>query len=195
MFDLRTWLRNKPKPARLRITTEAGEDRIIELARNPKWNAIADTVRASGAVSVQALGADDNVLRARKLSDDDLESNEDARTSALVDQRAAQHAAAQAAMLDRYGHRMTEAFHAGASAAAVSQENLVELVRVLTHNLSTAITNFHAVSVNLANLVQAQAAENPEGLGGKMVESMLTGMAAKMMGAGLEHPDTNGKKK
>jgi hypothetical protein len=156
MFDLRSWLRRAPKPARLRIKTSDDEERIIELgAGRTKWHACEETVRTSGAVSVQALDKDDKILRACRLSEEDLEADDDEDKAQKRDERAiGKERRELAGVLDAYGKRMNDSFLAGAEAAGRSQENLVALVEVLTTHLSLAITNLHNVSVNLANVVQ-----------------------------------------
>jgi hypothetical protein len=194
MFDLRSWLRRAPKPARLRIKTSDDEERIIELgAGRTKWHACEETVRTSGAVSVQALDRDDKILRACRLSEEDLEADDDEDKAQKRDERAVGKERRElAGVLDAYGKRMNDSFLAGAEAAGRSQENLVALVEVLTQHLSLAITNLHNVSVNLANVVQQAAGdENPNaGLLGQVLALAAGGGQAAAAAAAA-----NGKRK
>src|SRR5271170_1822852 len=130
-------------------------ERIIELGPGrTRWMTCEETVRSSGAVSVECLDKDSNIIRAARLTDgddDDDDAGEDARekreAKAITRERRE-----LAGVLDAYGNRMNQSFREGASAASVSQDKLVDLVEVLTAHLSMAITNLHNVSVNLANV-------------------------------------------
>lgn len=192
MFDLRSWLRRAPKPSSLRIHTGDGEERIIDLgSKRFRWNDCEQTVRASGATNIEALDKDGKILRAVKLTDEEVGSDSDEEARGKYDDKLlTRQAQAQAAMLDRYGARMSEAFLAGAKAASSSQEKLVELVEVLTAHLGVAITNLHNVSVNLANAMQA----NVEGQGGDANGAMLAGLLTKVLGGGVAVAPPNGGK-
>jgi hypothetical protein len=181
-FDLRSWLKRLPRPARVRIRTRDDEERMIELGdKRTRWNSLEETVRVAGAVSIECLDAKGAVLRATRLSEDEIEaeSDEDARgkheAKLLANDRRD-----IAAIIDRYGHRMNESFQAGAAAASVSQDSLVSLVETLTGHLSLAITNLHTVSVNLANIVS-------EAGGGPSLHdqngALLTQVLAKAIGS------------
>ncbi len=158
-FDLRSWLRRAPKPARLRIKTADGEERFIDLGEGrTKWHTLEETMRTAGATAVECLDAKGAILRAQRLTDEELEARdtEDARDKEQGKAVARAHAEL-ANVLDRYGARMNESFLAGATAASQSQDKLVDLVETLTSHLSVAITNMHNVAANLATIVQTNA--------------------------------------
>jgi hypothetical protein len=201
MFDLRTWLRRSPKPFKLAIKTADGESKEILLGKGrTRWHATEETVRTSGAISIQCLAEDGTILRAQRLSDEDIEADpEEAReTSALgIDKTSSKAFQAQAMMLDRYGMRLTEAFAAGAAAASSSQDKLVELVENLTGHLTLAITNLHTLSANYANQLQAMGSgsgesENPNTA---LMMNMVAGLLAKGGAAAPAPAAANGKSK
>lgn len=188
-FDLRSWLRKAPKPARLRLHTADGEERFVELGdKRFKWIAVEETVRTAGAAKIEALDKDGSILRATRLSEEETDAEDDHDARGKYDERLlAKDRLAMAAMLDRYGARMSEAFAQGAKAASASQDKLVNLVEVLTEHLTLAITNLHNVSVNLANVVQAAA----EGEGNSDKNgALLTGLLSRVLTQGAIPPPT-----
>jgi hypothetical protein len=196
---IRTWCRKTPQPAKLRLITaddEVTDVRLTADARN-RWKTAEETIlNTPGVVSVQAIDADGNILRTLPLAE--LVEDEDGAVGgvALADpderdenrfaKQRTKDAAAMALMLDRYGHRLNEAFERGADAAAVSQENLVRLVETLSVHLSNAITNLHKVAVMYANQVQG---DEPEDKNGALVAQVVGAAAAQMMTGA-----SNGKK-
>jgi hypothetical protein len=194
MFDLRSWLRRAPKPKKLRIKTGDGEERVIELGKGRYlWNEVEQTVRTAEAISVECLDGEGTILRATKLSEED---GEDGPEVSKEDKSLSKAIRDQAAMLDRYGARLNEAFAMGSKAASQSSDKLVELVEVLTNHLAIAITNVNNLSVNLSNALQAANPESPEQ---NPAMAMVTAMLqAKMMGpanATTPATPTNGKGK
>lgn len=154
MLDLRAWLRRVPKPRKLRLLV-GDDERIVDLGEGrPRWAEVEATIRANGASRVECLDEKEAILRSVQLDDFESPGANSEESSGKAEER---RSTAQAAMLDNYGKRMNEAFLAGAKAAAVSQDTLVNLVDSLTGHLSLAITNLHNVSVNLANVVSAAA--------------------------------------
>lgn len=171
MFDLLTWLRRAPKPTRLRLKTEDGEERYIDLGKSRvRWADIESSVRSSDAVTVQCLAENGDILRALNLAekgDDDDEPKEDKSLNKAIRD--------QAAMLDRYGARLNESFAMGAKAASQSSDKLVELVEVLTNHLAIAITNVNNLSVNLSNALQSTGAapDGEESTNAKLLQGVL----------------------
>lgn len=158
-FDLRSWLKRVPKPAKLRIRTVDGEERIIELGDGVRvrWHVVEETVRTSGAASVECLDLKGGILRAQRLitTEEDPDAEDDPVKSA--GKQLARERTELANVLDRFGDRIKEAYLAGAQASSMSQDKLVDLVETLTSHLSVAIVNMHNVSTNLANIVQTNA--------------------------------------
>lgn len=190
-FDLRSWLRRTPRPRKLRMETTDGQQKTLDLgSKRLRWNAVEESVRAAGAITVEALDAEGNVLRAVRLEDDDgnaPESDEDKSDKAVSKAQTA-----MAAMLDRYGDRMVKAFEAGATASSTGQDKLVELVDTLTAHLSHAIAGLHTASVNLANYIQATAQNE----GGAPNEAMLSRVLTLALGnAAAAQGNPNGKAK
>ena len=191
--SLKRWLRKNPQPTSLRIVDADDNARTIALkpGRNC-WKDAEASVFAARAVTVEALDDKGNILRATDLEreGDDGEPAETA-VEMRTDKAIQKDRRELAAVLDRYGDRLNEAFNNGAMAANTSHETLVGLVETLTAHLSQAIVNLHAISVQYAKTVQEQA-----GAGGdaneELLKAVLGGAAAKMMGGG--GGSTNGKK-
>ena len=204
---LRSWLRRKPTPARIRLRLEDGEERYVDIpgsTRN-RWQTVETACLMSGAEVVECLDAKGGILRAMPIEDteevkgdherdrlaSELERSEKGKANALATDRRE-----QALMLDRYGARLNEAFEHGAAAANTGQENLVSLVETLTSHLSMAITNLHAVSVNFANSIQQQATGEEGGTDNTAMLAKVLGLAAmRAMGPGAATVPENGATK
>jgi len=198
MASLRAWLRRQPQPFSLRIRTEDGEERSIKLGDGrDKWKVAEQTIATSRAVAVEALDAEGKLLRGEQLREEPAAGADDG--SDYDEKRAARAMQAQAAMLDRYGARLNEAFERGAAAANTGQENLVGLVEVLTTHLTMAITNLHNVSVNLGNIVSrgigGGAEESQHDQNGQMLTQLLGQVALRAMtpAPSGDKPQSNGK--
>ena len=186
------------KPKKLRIKTGDGEERVIAMSKGRiLWHDVANTVATAEAVSVECLAEDDTIIRATKLTDDDVESFETEKDDGSKNLSKAMRD--QAAMLDAYGRRMNEAFARGADAASTAQDKLVQLVETLTTHLTLAITNVNNLSVNYANALQASGqnsgGDGEESNSAKMLQSLLA-LAAGSRTLPAPAPDTkaNGKK-
>lgn len=196
---LRTWLRRNPKPARIRVRMEDGEERYIELpaGQRHRWQTVETSVLTSGAEVVECLDAKGVIIRAQKIEDTEEVRGDHERDRLREDltkeTRSREEVVARerrelGIVLDRYGDRLNEAFQRGAEAAGVSQENLVNLVEALTAHLSMAITNLHNVSVNLANIVQSQAGDGEgNATNNELLGKVLGLVAAKAMTTGSEN--------
>lgn len=210
MFNMRNWLRQAPKPAKLKILTTTGEEQVIVLGQGrTRWLAAEETLATCGAVQVQCLDAQDNVLRGRRLSEEEGESlgqdpdsggSNEAATEVARAKAESRSFLGQAAMLEAYGRAINEAHRTGAEAASSSQDKLVSLVEVLTNHLSIAITNLHNVSANFSNLMQQMGGgRGDEDGNGAMVQQLMTaaiaGMAARGGLPGGAPAQTNGASK
>lgn len=200
---LRSWLRKTPRPSRVRVHTEDGEERIIELPADTRqrWKIVEESVLASRAASVECLDDKGAVLRAQRIELDDTgDAVPDYDKQRKSDERMQSKTRSEMAhFADAFGSQLNRAFDRGAAAANTGQENLVALVEVLTQHLSLAITNLHNVSVNLANMV-AEAAGDGEGgnPNGKLLEQVIGAAAVRAVGAvgaSAEHPNGKGKHK
>lgn len=189
---LRMFLRAAPQPAKVRAR-KGDDEQDIALADQVRhrWRIAEEACLSWGADSVEALDPKGAILRTFTLSEPDDEgklarSASDGRASEMK---------GMAAMLDRYGDRMNEAFTRGAEAAGTSQENLVALVEVLTAHLSHAITNLHNVSVNLANVISGKDVDEgtvPQSQAA--LQGLLTQIAGRMLATNTPPPPApNGK--
>jgi len=185
------WLRKTPQPNTVRVHTEEGDVNVIEInaKSSTRWRSTEEAVEACRAVQIECLSKDGKILRARRWKPPELEGDgggdtaENEKNERRREQLSMRMAVQQAAMIDRYGERMCQAFEQGAAAAGVSQESLVSLVSTLTDHLSLAITNLHNVSVNLANIVQATASEtDTKSSNDSAIAQMLGGVALRAMG-------------
>jgi hypothetical protein len=182
--NLKSWLRRNPMPTSVRYTTVDGEERILELptGKARKWQDTAEALDACDAVRIECLNAKGEVLRVTKR--DENEVTTEAAAQAKQELNKAKETAALALVLDSQGRRISEAYAAGADAASRGQDNLVQVVNILTTQWSATMQSLHNVSMNLAKLArQAGGAEGEEddGMGAQMQQ--LLGIAAmKMMG-------------
>jgi len=201
MATLRSWLRRNPQPHTLRVVLEDGEERTIRLsedARN-RWKAAEEAVQVLAATSVQCIAADGSILRVQQLRDED-DAGGAVGAADPTEKAVAKSTRDMAGVLDRFGHQLNEAFERGAAAANMGQENLVDLIHLLTQQHSMAITNLHNVSVNLANLIVKMGggeATAPADDNGPMMEKFLMAAATRAISGGgksEETPKANGKK-
>jgi hypothetical protein len=183
MASLRSWLRQQPQPARLRIVTPDDEERDIELSPNARnrWKGAEETITSSRARVVHCIDSKGSILRSQTLDaeDGDDDTTPEDREERRTDKAITRERRELAAVLDRYGDRLNEAFDRGSAAASSNQESMMTLVEVLTTHLSLAITNLHNVSVNLANAMSGTAVE-PESKG----QAALMQLAAAVMARG-----------
>lgn len=190
MFDFRAWLRRAPKPRKLRLTNADGDDRIVDLGGGRcKWAEVENTVKNANAALVECLDASGEILRSHRFEEEEIAASPEDERDKLV----AKTQGTNAAMLDAYGKRLVEAFHAGAASAAVSQENLVAIVETLTAHLSLSISNMHTLSVNMANLVSQQEPPS-EGSKSDAMMGLLTAMIAGKQQLAAPPPPNGGKK-
>ncbi len=190
---LRSWLRRKPAPAKVRVRLEEGEERDIAIpgdSRN-RWQTVETMVLNSGAVVVECLDAKGALMRSQRIEDTEevrgdserdalrkeLESNARSRDDAVEKTQKG-----MAIILDRYADRLNEAFDRGAEAAGQGQDKLVGLVDTLTQHLTLAIANLHTVAANFASAVQAQGGNHEEQPQSQAMLAQLLGVvAAKAM--------------
>ena len=203
---LRTWLRRKPTPHRIRIRLAEGDERYIDIPgdnRN-RWQTVETCVLNSGAEVVECLDEIGALLRSQQLEDTEEVKGEGERDhlrdelSKEVQGREAHIAKVQreqALMLDRYGDRLNEAFDRGAAAASVSQENLVNMVESLMQHWTMAITNLHNVSINLANALQGQESPDAGSMTPQLLAQVIGMAAAKAMGPASPSSPPNGAEK
>jgi hypothetical protein len=203
-MSLRSWLRKNPQPEKLRYTTEDGEERDLQLSADTRgrWSGAEATLLAARAVSVQCLNGKGALIRAMPLAyEDDPDGtpvDADERAERRDEKRTGRNMKELAEVIDRYGHRLTDAFTAGADAASASQDKLVGLVETLTSHLSAAITNLHGLSLQYSHALQklgATGGDEPSAADGMMAQVMGSAIA-KFMGSGgviPTPPASNGK--
>jgi hypothetical protein len=198
--ELRAWI-CKLKPASLRFkTADDDEWQAQAIVGNPgttAWKRTAEAVLKAEAVRVQALSRDGAVLDTLVLAE---EAEEEARAVTAP----AKEIAALALIAAEVRKAATEGYTAGADAASRGQDNLVQVVNILTTQWSSTMNALHNVSQQLARAIRATGGETegPEDdLQGPMQQMM--GMAMmRMMGMGINPtpdgtttpPKTNGAK-
>jgi len=193
--DIRRWLRSQPQPARLRVRSADGDERFIELDEAPRnrWTHAEQSIRASQAYVVECLNSDGAILRSLMLgaeTDDPslAAGSPEEKEDRHIERRLATERREFAAALDRYGHRLNEAFERGVAASSTQQDQLIGLVETLTTHLSTAITSLHNVSVNFANTMQSIAkGEEPDqhSRNEQALTSLLGAAVGKVMANGV----------
>jgi hypothetical protein len=197
---LRSWISKAPRPERLRVRLEGGEERFIEFgdqSRN-RWATAEKSVLAMGAESVEALDKKDTILRARKLTPDaeDEDLDEDEKEDRRRARAMSRERGEVSSLLREVLAEQKASFEAGAEAANTGQEHLVQLVDTLSQHLMHAITNLHNVSVNLSNMLQQQQADTGAPDNGALLEKVMGLAAARAMSsvASPNGPAAGGKK-
>ncbi len=194
--SLRTWLRKAPKPARIRVRTVDGEERLVELSADlrGRWKGAEEAVLAMSAVSVECLDEKGATLRAMRLEPDGDpdEASPATSTEKAVALAVGKERREMAGILDAYGKQLVAAFHAGAAAANVGQDHLTQLVGDLTGNLTSAITNVHNMAVNLANVLteHADGSDDKQSMNANVLMALLAGGGR---GGAPPHANGNGK--
>jgi len=196
MAGLKSWLRKSPQPSYLIVITEDDEEKKIKLSEDSRnrWKAAEEAVLVSRAVSVQAMNEKGEIIRATAVQSEDgevSEVDEEARESRKDAKEISKERRELAALLDRYGHRLNEAFEKGADSTARSQDQLVALVETLTSHLSQAITNLHTISVQYAQALQG---EQPQSSSDTMMQQLLGVAVSRGLGGGAPAAPSNGKK-
>ena len=185
--SLSRWLKKTPQPKSVRYTTEDGEERTLAIGSNQrKWKEAESALVDSGAVRVECLAEDGTVLRIetlREVEDDKAPAGEVAK---------ARETAALAVVLDAQGKRINEAFLAGADAASRGQENLVNVVNILTAQWSAPMNALQSASMNLAKLARQAGAspgdEDDDGMSQQMQQLMGLAMMKFLGSSGVEMP-------
>lgn len=197
--NLKAWLRRQPQPASIRYTTPDDEERMLELSANARnrWSDAQEALESAGAVRIEALDKEGKVLRITKRDDEDGGELTD---STERDSKAkAKEMASLALVLDAQGRRINEAHEKGAEAASRGQDNLVQVVNILTAQWSATMNALQSASMNIAKLArQAGGAEVEDGEDDAMGQQLqqLLGLAAmKLLGGnmpGMPGADANG---
>jgi len=155
-----------------------------------KWRKLAAALRAARAVTVELFDRSGKFVDAYSLEDDETGDDEGTVKERYEAKMLTRDHQALAAILDRYGDRLNEAFDRGADAANVSQQNLVELVQFLTQSLANALVAYTKTAQQLAALT---AGEEPSNQNDAMVGQVIGAAVQKFMGSGDSPP--NGKAK
>jgi hypothetical protein len=139
------------------------EERIVDLGPGQKrWLEVEETVRSSGANAVECLDESEAILRSVEIPADERSTPTDNESKEKSEERLLYKDRREiAGILDAQGKRLSEAYAAGADAAARSSDKLLELVETLTHHFALSITNIHNMSTNFVNLLQ-QVAKNED---------------------------------
>src|SRR5215472_8432757 len=88
MFDLRRFLSRSPIPDKLKITNHNGEEQIIQLPPGRKrWANVEETVRTSRAQDLQLLNDRGEVIRAKRLSEEESEGEDDVEAAGKHDEK------------------------------------------------------------------------------------------------------------
>jgi len=196
--SLSRWLKKAPQPTSIRYTTDEDEERVLAVTgtANNRWRAAADDLESLKARRVECLDKEGSVLRVTLLGTDPEMGDAAERQS----KAAAKENASLSLVLDAQGRRISEAYMAGAEAASRGQDNLVQVVNILTTQWSATMQSLHNVSMNLAKLARqaGQDEGQDEDTMGPAIQQMLGIAAMKMMGnmgGGGEAAAANGKTK
>ena len=192
--SLHAWLStSKPKPARVRLYDDEGQESFIDITSQTKWKTVCETVVSSGMTRIQCLDGKNTVLRGELLSVFGVGGDE----SVGEDRREAASFRGMANVVDAIARNHNEAFDRGAQAASAATDSLIEIVQTLTGNLNIAITNLHNMAANLANILQGKDPEdgqmNPNN---DLLVRVLGAAAARALNAGAPPAgEPNGKPK
>ena len=194
--SLSRWLKKAPQPTSVRYTTDDDEERVLEITgpSSRRWKETAEALESLKARRVECLDKDGKVLRVTSLGDPEMGDSAERESKATAKENAS-----LALVLDAQGRRISEAYMAGAEAASRGQDNLVQVVNILTTQWSATMQSLHNVSMNLAKLARqaGQADEGEEDTVGPAIQQMLGIAAMKMMGGmgGGGEAVANGKPK
>lgn len=205
MPSLRSWLKQAPQPASLRIRDDQDDTRAIELHPNQRnrWRFAEDAILAARARVVEALNEKGSILRTYEIeSEDDTGDAGDTKDTAakLSAKVRADTYREVAGVIDRYGERMVQSFREGAGSQRELVEQMLTLVETLSANLSAALVNFHNVTVALGEQIKENAQANgEEGNGGgnrELLAKVLgSALAGGMSGGGDRPSGSNGAAK
>jgi uncharacterized membrane protein YqiK len=153
---LRTFLANRPQPAKVRLR-KGDEEQDVALAEavRHRWRMAEEACLAWGADVVECLDAKGALLRSYTIERDDDDDKNDKRAATA---KGAEYKGL-AEVIDRIAERHNEAFDRGAEATGRSQDQLVSLVELLTVHLTHAITSMYNVSASYASLLQGKEPE------------------------------------
>lgn len=194
MVSLRSWLKQAPQPASLRIRDDQDETRSIELHPNQRnrWRFAEDAILAARARVVEALNEKGSILRSRELEvdgEDTGDAGETKDTAAKLSKVRGETYREIAGVIDRYGERMVQSFREGAGSQRELVEQMLNLVDTLSQNLSAALVNFHNVTVALGEQIKENAQNTGEEGGGGNRE-----LLAKVLGTALAGGMAGGEK-
>jgi hypothetical protein len=184
--NLKSWLRRMPQPHGIRYVTPDDEERELQLSSNARnrWKDAADALEEMGAVRVEALDKEGKVLRVAQLRDEDGGELHDA--TERQDRAKAKELVGLASVLDAQGRRISEAYREGAEAASRGQDNLVQVVNILTAQWTATMQSVHNLSQSLARAIRGQGGGDEEhdevGAG---IQQLLGMAAMRMMGMGM----------
>jgi hypothetical protein len=192
MVSLRSWLKQAPQPASLRIRDDQDDTRAIELHPNQRnrWRFAEDAILAARARVVEALNEKGAILRTYELEHEDGDDTSETKdTAAKLSSKVRGETYREiAGVIDRYGERMVQSFREGAGSQRELVEQMLTLVETLSANLSAALVNFHNVTVALGEQIKENAQANgEEGSGGGNRE-----LLAKVLGSALANGMSGG---
>lgn len=192
MVSLRSWLKQAPQPASLRIRDDQDETRAIELHPNQRnrWRFAEDAIVAARAKVVEALNEKGSILRTYELEqDEETDTGETRDTAAKLSSKVRGETYREiAGVIDRYGERMVQSFREGAGSQRELVEQMLNLVDTLSQNLSAALVNFHNVTVALGEQIKENAQQSGEEGGGGGNRELL----AKVLGAAMANGMSGG---
>lgn len=196
--NLKAWLRRQPQPHAIRYTTPDDEERMLELSASAsrRWTEAQEALENAGAVRIECLDKEGKVTRSTKRERDDEGELQD--TTERDAKAKAKEMASLALVLDAQGRRINEAHEKGAEAASRGQDNLVQVVNILTAQWSATMNALQSASMNIAKLARqaggvTEGEEDEDEMGAQM-KQLLQLATMKFLGGGLDSPpkDTNG---
>ena len=196
--NLKSWLRRNPQPHAIRFTTPDEEERELQLSASVKnrWRDAADALEEMNAVRVEALDKDGKVLRVATLREDDGPSTAESRAGS-VELARSKETAALALVAREVRLAAVEGYQAGADGASRGQDNLVQVVNILTAQWSGTMNALQSLSMQLGKALLAagggDGGEEDDGLGGQIQQ--LLGLAVmRQMGMGPAQAEDHTKK-
>jgi len=184
---LYNWLRKKPTA--VKVEYKLGDDwRPVAMptGMRSKWKQVEANLRASGGSAARATdGTGAERFFQLDAEEEEYESNEQAKHAVAQSAALSREHTQLAHVLDRYADRLNQAYEKGAAAANTGQENLLDVVQLLTNQWSVTMQSLHNVSMNLANVLIKMGGGEPAEQGdpnGAMMQQVLGMAAAKMMG-------------
>jgi hypothetical protein len=165
MTDLRSWLKRRPTPAKVRV-----DERVVAVPDTPrKWSDLENTINAMGWSKIEALDPEGQIIRV--TADDDVTAEEEIEAAK----------AGRAGELAQLGHEMRECVRVVQQGQSDTWSKVVQAAYDLAAKLSVEMIRLEReLAVARARIfdLEREAVEAPQqDIGSVLMASMAKGRA------------------